>query len=154
VTVVGEQATDGDTQGGVVSHRSAQEGDGRSGGEIGQDLGEGNAGVVINGDIKVLSSAVQLAAVASIGTNHHAREASQLLDIEVEEIARSRVLVANQRHSRLQIAHSVRTQAGRIRLTAARLRPVLLAMWKPVKRWRRSCSTCCANASPVRRGER
>jgi hypothetical protein len=35
--------------------------------------------VVINSDMKVLPAAVQLAAAASIGTNHDAGEASQLL---------------------------------------------------------------------------
>ena len=65
VTVVGEQAANGDAQGGVVSNRGAQEGDRGSRREVGQDLGEGNAGVVINGDMNVLPSAVQLAPAAS-----------------------------------------------------------------------------------------
>ena len=42
VTVVGEQATNGDAQGGVKSDRGAQEGNGASGIKAGQDLGEGN----------------------------------------------------------------------------------------------------------------
>jgi hypothetical protein len=84
VTIVGEQAADGNAQGGVISDRSAQEGDSSSRSEGGQDLGKGNAGVVIDSDMNILPAAVQLAAAASIGANNHAREASQLLNIEVK----------------------------------------------------------------------
>jgi hypothetical protein len=52
-----------------------------------------------------------LSSAVSIGTNNDVREASQLLNIEVKQIARSSMLVADQRHSRLQIAHAVQTQA-------------------------------------------
>jgi hypothetical protein len=113
VTIIGEQATNGDTQGLVVSNGGVQEGDGGSGGKGGEDLGEGDAGVVIDGDVKVLPAAVKLAAAASIGTNHNAGEASQLLNIEVEQIARGSVLITDQRRSRLQIAHAVQTQAAK-----------------------------------------
>ena len=84
VTVVGEQAADGNAQGGVISDRSVQKGDSGSSREVGQDLDEGNAGVVIDGDMNVLPTAMKLTPAASIGTNNHAREASQLLNIEVK----------------------------------------------------------------------
>ena len=113
MTVVGEQATDGDTQGGIISHRSAQEGDRGSGSEVSQDLNEGNTGVVIDSDMDIFPTAVKLAAAATIGTNNHAGEASQLLNIEVEEIARRSVLITDQRHSGLQIAHAVQPQAAK-----------------------------------------
>ena len=112
VTVVGEQATNGDAQGGVVSNRGAQEGDSASGGEVGQDLSEGNTGVIIDSDMDVFPSAVMFATAASIGTRNNAGEASQLLNIEVEQIARRSMLIANQRYSRLQIAPAVQTQAA------------------------------------------
>lgn len=65
MTVVGEQATNGDAQGGVVGQRGAQEGDGRSGGEVGEDLSESNAGVVIDGDMNIFPSAVKPRRAAS-----------------------------------------------------------------------------------------
>ena len=112
VTVVGEQATDRDAESGVVSNRGAQEGDSASGSEVGQDLSEGNTGVVIDSDMNVLPSAMMFASAASIGTRNNAGEASQLLNIEVQQIARGSMLIANQGHSRLQIAHAVQTEAA------------------------------------------
>ena len=69
VTVIGEQAADGNAQGWRNKRlRSAQEGDGGSGREVGQDLGESDTGVVIDSDMNVFPSAVVLASAASIGT--------------------------------------------------------------------------------------
>ena len=110
VTIIGEQAADGNAQTGIIGDRSAQEGDSGSCREVGQDLGEGNAGVVIDSDMNVLPSAVMFASAATIGTRNNAGEAAQLLNIEVEQIAGSSMLIANQRHGRLQIAHAVQTQ--------------------------------------------
>jgi len=112
VAVVGEQATNGDAQSGVVSNGGAQEGDCASGGEVGQDLSEGNTGVVIDSDMNILPSTVMFTSATSIGTRNNAGEASQLLNIEVEQIARRSMLIANQRYSRLQIAHAVQTEAA------------------------------------------
>jgi hypothetical protein len=112
VTIVGEQATNGDAQSGVVSNRGAQEGDSASGGEVRQDLSEGNTGVVITSDMDILPSAVMFASVASIGTRNNAGESSQLLNIEVKQIARRSMLIANQGYSGLQIAHAVQTETA------------------------------------------
>lgn len=112
VTVIGEQATNGDAQSGVVSNGGAQEGDSASGGEVGQDLSEGNTGVVIDGDMDVLPSAVMFPSATSIGARNNCGEASQLLNIEVQQIAGRSMLIANQGHSRLQIAHAVQTEAA------------------------------------------
>jgi hypothetical protein len=70
VTVVGEQATNGDAQSGVVSNRGAQEGNSASGSEVRQDLSEGNTGVIIDSDMDILPSAMMFAAAASIGTRN------------------------------------------------------------------------------------
>ena len=113
VAVIGEQAADGNAQAGVIGDCGAQKGDGGNSGEVGQDLGESNAGMVIDGDMDVFPATVVLTPAAAVGTKNHAGEASQLLNIEVKQIARSSMLIANQRHSRFQIAHAVQTQAAK-----------------------------------------
>ena len=112
VSVIGEQAADRNAQVGVIGNCGAQKGDGREGGEIGQDLRESNAGVVIDGDMKVLPTTVVLTPAAAVGTINHAGEAAQLLDIEVEQIAGSGMFVANQGQGGLQITHAVQTEAA------------------------------------------
>jgi hypothetical protein len=110
VTVIGEQTANADTEGGVVSHGGEEEGNCISGGEGRQNLGKGNAGMVVNGDVKVFPTAVMLATAAAIGTNLDLGEAAQLLDIEVEQIARSGMLITHNGNGRLQIADAVQTQ--------------------------------------------
>lgn len=53
--------------------------------------------MVIDGDMNVFPAAMKLAAAATIGTRNYAGEAAQLLNIEVEQIAGSRVFIANQK---------------------------------------------------------
>jgi len=84
VAVVGEQAADGDAEGSIVSHGSPEESNSGSSGESGQDLGKGNAGMVIDGDVEVLPSAVMLSATTAIEADLDVGEASQLLDIQVQ----------------------------------------------------------------------
>jgi len=113
MTVIGKQATNGDAQSGVVSNRAAQEGDSASGVEVGQDLSEGNTGVVIDSNMNVFPSTVMFTSATSIGTRNNFGEASQLLNIQMKQIARGSMLIANQRDSRLQIAHAVQTEAAK-----------------------------------------
>ena len=58
VAVIGEQPTDANAQSGVIGDCGAQESDRRSAGEVRQDLGEGDAGVIVNGDVQVLPAAM------------------------------------------------------------------------------------------------
>jgi hypothetical protein len=44
--------------------------------------------IINNGNVKILSAAVKVAAASSIGTKHNAGKASQLLNIEMEQIAK------------------------------------------------------------------
>ena len=84
--------------------------------------------MVIDGDVKVLPAAMMFAAKATVGTNLDFGKAAQLLDIEVEQIARSGMFITLDGNGRLQIAHAVQPRRRRMRLTVARLRPVSLAM--------------------------
>src|SRR6478609_5007662 len=80
----------------------------------------------IDGNMNVFPTAVKHATAATIGTRNHTGEAAQLLNIEVEQIARGRVLIANQGNSRFQIARlRFRPRRRRMRLTVARLSPVV-----------------------------
>src|SRR5579864_964267 len=62
--------------------------------------------------MNVFPTAMKRAAATAIRTDRDAGEASQLLNIEVEQIAGSSVLIADQGHGRLQIAHSTQMQAA------------------------------------------
>jgi|SRR5215472_4301623 len=112
MAVIGEQAANGDAEAGVIGHSGVEESDRSRGGEGGQDLSEGNAGMVINGDVKVLPAAVMLAATTAIGTEGNVGEAAELLDIEVKQIAGGGMLITKDGDSRLEIAHTVQAQAA------------------------------------------
>src|ERR1051326_4281977 len=62
--------------------------------------------------MNIFPATVQRTTTATIGTRNHAGKAAQLLNIEVEQIARSRVLIANQGNSRFQIAHAVEAETA------------------------------------------
>ena len=77
------------------SEGGVEKGDGALGGFIREELCEGEARVVIDGDVETLG------AVAGIGVLGVAREAvtrldkaGELLDVEMNEVARRRVLIA------------------------------------------------------------
>src|ERR1700752_3844727 len=67
--------------------------------------------MVVNSDVQVFPAAMMLAAATAIGTKLNVGEAAQLLDIEMEQIAGSRMLITHDGNGRLQIAHAVQAQA-------------------------------------------
>ncbi len=113
MAVIGEQPANANTQSGVIGHSSAKKSNCRSAGEVGQDLGEGHAGVIVNGDVQILPPTMMLPAPTSIGSDDHFGKAAQMLDIEMEQIAGSGVLVANHGHSGLQVADAIQTQSAK-----------------------------------------
>ena len=140
--VVGEHMGDGDAETGVIIDGSLQESGGRRGFLIGQDLGEGDAGVVVDGDVHILPAGAMNATAAVAGdAATDGLEATDLLDIEVEQIAGGgmfvRTMAGAGSRSRMRLWWSRR----RMRLTVARLSPVVSAMCSPVQRWRRNRST-------------
>ena len=66
--IVGEQATDADAERAVVSDRGVQESHRGVAAFIGQDLGKGEAGVVVDGDGNELPAAPGLARERSLVT--------------------------------------------------------------------------------------
>ena len=68
--------------------------------------------MVIDSNMNVFPTTVMFTSAMSIGTRNNFGEASQLLNIQMKQIARGSMLIANQRDSRLQIAHAVQTEAA------------------------------------------
>ena len=68
-----------------------EEGDGARGGFVGEELGEGEAGVVVDGDVEVLpAGAADVIALAVAGDAvAGAHDAGELLDVEVEEFTQA-----------------------------------------------------------------
>ena len=84
-------------------------------------------------------------------------EAAELLDVDVDQLAGVLALVAADRLGRLEVAdRGSGPRRRRMRLTVAGETPAWAAICLPVKRWRRSASTCstiavrCRPAQPMR----
>ena len=113
VTIIGEQATGGNAQAGIKRNCSAKKINSSGGGEARQDLSKGDTGVVIDGDMEILPTGMVFTAATAIGTDNDVREAAQLLDIQVEKITGSGMLVANQGNRRLQMAPAIETKTAK-----------------------------------------
>src|SRR3954470_20039091 len=110
--VIGEETADGDAELGVVAESGEQEGGSGKAFFIGQDLGKGDAGVVVDGDMDVLPADVAgIAFAVAMDAVADAADAAQFLDVEMEQIAGGLMLVANDRRGRLEIADTVELEA-------------------------------------------
>jgi len=81
---------------------------------VGTETGEGEAGVVVDGDVQGLDAGARIAlgAIAG-GTDAWACEAAQFLDVEMEEVAGSVAFVANDgRFGRLQSREAMEAVAA------------------------------------------
>ena len=106
--VVGEQSANGDAVLGVEGDSGAQEGDGGFALLVGQHAGEGEAGVIVDGDVQSLPAGeLGAAAAAAIATNGNLLIAGHALDVEMEQIAGSGMLVAHDGRSGMQVAPAV-----------------------------------------------
>jgi hypothetical protein len=68
--------------------------------------------MVVDGNVQVLPAGVVFAAAATVGTILDVGEAAQLLDIEVQQIAWSSMLITNDGDGRLEITHTIQAQAA------------------------------------------
>ena len=110
--VVGEQAADGDTVLSVEGDGGAQEGDGGLGLLVGQHAGEGEAGVIVDGDVQSLPAGeLRAAAPPTVATNGDLLIAGHALDVEMQQIAGSGMLVAHHRGSGVQMTPAVQLSA-------------------------------------------
>src|SRR5258708_14161688 len=97
----GEDAADGESEAGVEGTSHEEEEKGRLVGLVGQDGGEADAAVIVDGDVQILvSCATRLPSAVAVDAVAWLYDASQTLDIEVDEAARPLVLVAPYRRGR------------------------------------------------------
>ena len=79
---------------------------------VGQHAGEGETGVVVDGDVQSLPAGkLRAAAATAIAANGDALITGHALDVEVQQIARGRMLVAHDGRSRVQVAPAVEMSA-------------------------------------------
>jgi len=112
VTVVGEQAANGNAVLGIEGQGGAQESDGGVGFLVGQHAGEGEAGMVVDGDVQGLPAGeLRAAAASSVAAQGDAQVAGHGFDVEVEQVPWGRMFVAHQGRSRVQVAPAVEMSA-------------------------------------------
>jgi len=106
-SVVGEHAANGDAETSVISNGGAQKGYGGGGAFVGMQLTESNAGMVIDGDVQHLP-ADTAGFIARIAGKAMARlgDTGQFLGVEMQQVSRMRVFVANDGHGGFEIAHA------------------------------------------------
>ena len=110
--VVGEQAADGDAVLGVEGDGGAQEGDGGLALLVGQDAGEGEAGVIVDGHVKSLPAGeLRAAAPATVAPNGDLLIAGHGLDVEMEQIAGSGVFITHHRWRGMEMTPAVQLSA-------------------------------------------
>ena len=86
-SVVGHDPLDGDAEAFVVGDGGLEEGDGADGFLVGQDLGEGDPGVVVDGDMDELPALVAAASLAgSVARDAMADlfETTEFFDVDVD----------------------------------------------------------------------
>ena len=89
-----------------------QEGDGSFGLLVGQHAGEGEAGVIVDGDVQSLpASELRAAAATAVAPNGDLLIASHALDVEMEQITGSGMLVAHDGRSGMEMTPAVQPSA-------------------------------------------
>ncbi len=106
--VVREQAADGDAVLGEEGDGGAQEGDRGFTLLVGQHAGEGEAGVIVDGDVQSLPAGeLRAAAATAVAPNGDLLIAGHALDIEMEQVAGSGMLVAHDGRSGMEMTPAV-----------------------------------------------
>ena len=107
MAIVGEQAANANAQRGLIGHGSMQKSNGRSAGKVRQDLGESDAGVIVDGDVQVFPASMMFPAASPVGADGDFRKPTQMLDIEMQQIAGGGMFVTNHGHSGFKIALAI-----------------------------------------------
>jgi hypothetical protein len=111
---IGEDALDFDAVSGVAADGLVESSEDALSLFVGEESGEGEAGVIVDGDVEALDAGawIALRAIAG-GADTGTCEAAQFLDVEVEEIAGGVAFVAQRgRFWRLQRAKAVEVMAA------------------------------------------
>ena len=97
---------------GVEGDGGAQEGDGGFGLLVGEHAREGEAGVIVDGDVQSLPAGeLRAAAPPTVAPNGDLLIAGHALDVEMEQIAGSGMLIAHDGWSGMQMAPAVEMSA-------------------------------------------
>ena len=95
-TVVGEHGRGLDALLAVPGHRTAEERDGILGALGGQQLGVGEAAVVVHRDVEILPAGVRATAHPVLADAFpHLPEPAELLDVDVQQLARPLAFIAH-----------------------------------------------------------
>ena len=79
---------------------------------VGQHAGEGKAGVIVDGDVQSLPAGeLRAAAAPTIATNGDLLIAGHALDVEMQQIAGSGMLIAHDRRSGMEMTPAVQLSA-------------------------------------------
>ena len=110
---------------------------------VGHDGGEGQAGCVVDGDMQVFPAGAALAALAvAVAGDAMADtvDAAELLDVEVDQLARVLALVADDSGLGSSALSRPRPRRRRTSPTVETARPSRRAMAGLERRWRRNAS--------------
>jgi hypothetical protein len=122
--IIGEHLADGDAEAAVIGQGGGEEGSGRGRLLIGQDLGEGDAGVIVDGDMdEVPAQAAGTAALVAMNAVADLGEAAEFLDIEMQQIAGGSMFVALRRGGGLQIAQAIEFEPSQQAADRGRAKP-------------------------------
>ena len=114
-TVVGHDAFDGDAEALVVSDGGLEEGRGADGLFVGLDLGDGDAGMVVDTDVDELPAFVAPGSLAGAITGDAVPdlgEAAEFLDVDVDYLAGLGAFVAALRLGGFEVAPAVEAVSG------------------------------------------
>ncbi len=107
-TVVGKQAANDDAVLGVEGDGGMQEGDSGWALLVGQHTGESETGVIVDGDVQSLPAGeLRASTPPTVATNGDLLIAGHALDVEMEQIAGSGMLIADDGRSGMQVAPAV-----------------------------------------------
>ena len=127
--VIGEQGANGDAMASEEVNRILEKGDGDVGLLIGEDAREGQARVVVDGDVQGLPAGMLvLTTAAAVTAPGDLLEAGHAFDVKMEKIPGKGMLIAHHRGQGCRSRQRLRRARRRIRLTVAGLSPVLCAI--------------------------
>jgi hypothetical protein len=106
--VVGEHGADADAELSIPGECGLEESGGRGSLFVGQDVGEGDAGVIVDGDMHVLpADAFAVAFVIAVDAVARGMETSELFDVEMEQVSGRGVFVTDPRGKGIEMTHTV-----------------------------------------------
>src|SRR5260370_27127764 len=111
--IVGHDTLDGDTEACIVGNGGLEEGDGASFAFVGLDMGEGVARGIVNADIDKRpadAAGIALTGPITVDAMADAVELTELFDVDVDQRARPRTLIAATRVGGRQGAQSAEAQ--------------------------------------------